>query len=166
MKKLFIILLFASSLSINAQYKDQPTQLDVKSGIVKDYSSSLFGFINPNNFKMNHSFDISYQTSGFGNIALTTYTNSMFYKFNDQLNFQADISLVNSPYNTFNENFSKSINGLYLSRAQINYKPTEDMTIMFQYRNIPAAYYNPYNWYRYGSYYDPFYENTSFEKER
>lgn len=166
MKNFFFLLFLITVISINAQYKDQPTELDVKGGIVNDYSSSLFGFFNLNNFKMSHTFDLSYQTSGFGNIALTTYTNSMIYKFNDQLNIQADISLVNSPYNSFDKNFAQNINGLYLSRAQINYKPTKDMTIMFQYRNIPATSYNPYSWYRYGSYYDPFYDYTTFEKER
>lgn len=157
MKKLILVLVvFATTL--NAQFKDQPSNYDIKSGIIKNYSSSLFKFFNSDNFRMNHTFDISYQTFGAaGSLALTTYTNSMFFKINDQLNIQADISLVNSPYNSFGKEFSNKINGLYLSRAQINYKPSENMSIMFQYRNIPSYYY-PYG------YYSQFYYRDLFER--
>lgn len=167
MKKLSLLFLILFSFSANAQFKDQTNKpLDVTSGIVKDYSSSLFSFFNPDNFKMRHTFDVSYQTSGFGNIALTTYTNSMFYKFNDQLNIEADVSLVNSPYNTFDKSFSQQLNGIYLSRAQLNYKPADNMTIILQYRNMPFNYYNSY-WYNSPFYYDSFYNReSSNEKEK
>lgn len=167
MKKLLLISFLLVYSLINAQYKDQLDKpVDIKSGIVKDYSSSLFGFINPNNFQMSHTFDISYQTFSGGNLALTTYTNSMFYKINDQLNIQADISLVNSPYNTFGKEFSSQLNGLYLSRAQINYKPSDNTSIIFEYRSLPGGLYNPY-WNGYSPYYrNYFFGDSSFEKER
>jgi hypothetical protein len=159
MKKLLLILLILSSLNVYAQFRDELNkQPDIKSGILNNSSSSLFGLFNPDNFKMSHTFDLSYQTSGFGNLALSTYTNSMFYKFNDQLNFQADISLVNSPYNSFGKEFSKQINGIYLSRAQLNYKPSENMNIILQYRSYPAGYYSPYMYDNY-----PFYRSSWFD---
>jgi len=167
MKKLFAILIFFTFISVNAQFRDELNkQPDIKSGILNNGSSSLFGLFNPDNFKMSHTLDISYQTSGFGNLALSTYTNSMFYKFSDKLNFQADISLVNSPYNSFGKDFSKQINGIYLSRAQINFKPSDNMNIIFQYRTFPAGYYSPYM-YDYSPYYRSYlYENNWDEKEK
>lgn len=166
MKRIFIILFVIGFTFVNAQFKDQTNKsLDIKSGIVKSNYSSLFGFFNMDNFRMSHTFDISFQTFGSaGNLALTTYTNSMFYKINDQLNIQADISLVNSPYNSFGKDFSSKINGLYLSRAQINYRPTENMSIIFQYRNIPSYYY-PYSWYSSSPFYDNFFEQSTFSNE-
>lgn len=166
MKKFIMIILIAAFTVSYAQFKEQSNKsLDIKNGIVKNYSSSLFGFFNMDNFRMNHTFDISYQTFGSaGNLALTTYTNSMFYKINDQLNVQADISLVNSPFNSFGKDFSSKINGLYLSRAQINYRPTENMSIIFQYRNIPSYYY-PYSYFS-SPYYRDFFEQSTFEKEK
>jgi hypothetical protein len=156
MKKMLSIIFFTCIALINAQYKDQPLTPDIKSGIVNNASSSLFGFLSSENFRMNHTFDLSYQTFGSaGNLALTTYTNKMFYKINDQLNIQADLSVVNSPYNSFGKEFTNQINGFYLSRAQINYKPTEDMSIILQYRNIPAGYYRG-GW----DYYSPFYRSN------
>lgn len=166
MKKLFVIIILAS-VTINAQYRDELNkQPDIKSGILNNGSSSLFGLFNPDNFKMSHAFDISFQSSGFGNIALSTYTNSMFYKFSDKLNFQADISLVNSPYNSFGKDFSKQINGIYLSRAQLNFKPSDNMNIILQYRSFPPGYYSPYM-YGYSPYsHSYFYENNWDEKEK
>lgn len=165
MKKLFFLIIFAS-VTINAQFKDDLNkQPDIKSGILNN-GSSFFGLFDPNNFKMSHTIDLSYQTSGFGNIALSTYTNSMFYKLSDKLNFQADISLVNSPYNSFGRDFAKQINGIYLSRAQINYKPTDNMNIIFQYRSYPASYYSPFMYDNSPFYRSYLYENIWDEKEK
>jgi hypothetical protein len=159
MKKLFLIV-FISAVSIaNAQFKDQLNKpIDYKGGILNGSSSSLFGFFNPDNFSMNHTFNLSYQTFGGGSLALGVYTNNMAYKISDNLNVEADLSVVNSPYNSFGDEFAKQINGFYLSRAQINYKPSEKMSIIFQYRNVPMSYYSPYSYYgNYGWGYSPFY---------
>ncbi|MEG8945750.1 hypothetical protein [Rosettibacter firmus] len=164
MKKLLFLMLIGVA-TLNAQFKDQNNSVDIRNGVIKNYSSSLFNFFKSENFKMNHTFDISYQTFGAaGSLALTTYTNSMFYRINDKLNIQADISLVNSPFNSFGKEFSNKINGLYLSRAQINYKPTENMSITFQYRNIPSYYY-PYNYYS-NFYYRDMFERFNYDNER
>ncbi len=92
-------------------------------------------------------------------MALGVYTNSMAYKFSDVLKLETDISIVNSPYNTFGNDFSKQINGVYLSRAQLTYKPSDKMNIFIQYQNIPAGMY-PYG-YGYGGY-SPFYRGNYF----
>ncbi len=158
MKKLFLIFAFTAFSIINAQFKEQLDKpVDYKSGILNGNSSSLFSFFNPENFSMHHTFNLSFQTFGGGSMALGVYTNNMMYKLSDNLNVEADLSFVNSPYNSFSEDFAKQINGFYLSRAQINYKPTDNMSIMFQYRNIPMSYYSPYSYYgNYGWGYSPF----------
>ncbi|MFA3782985.1 hypothetical protein ABRY23_07985 [Melioribacteraceae bacterium 4301-Me] len=156
MKKLSILLLFAAFSIINAQFKNQTNDLvDIRSSMINNNTSNLlFGFFNPANFQMHHSFSMSYSTFGGGGLALSTYTNSMFYKFNDKLNLQADISVVNSPYNTFGSQFTKQLNGIYLSRAMLNYTPTKNMSISIEYNHLP---YNPYY---YG--YDPFFRSNYF----
>lgn len=158
MKKFFLVLFVLSFSFASAQYKDQLNQpVDYKSGILNGNSSSLFGFFNPENFSMHHQFSLSFQTFGGGSMALGVYTNNMMYKISNNLNVEADLSVVNSPYNSFSKDFAKQINGFYLSRAQINYKPTENMSVILQYRNIPMTYYSPYSYYGgYGWGYSPF----------
>jgi hypothetical protein len=159
MKKLFIII-FVFMVSVTfAQFRDEANnQPDIRSGIVKNNSfGSLLGFINPDNFSMHHSFGLSYSSFGnSGGMALGVYTNSMAYKFSDRLNLETDISVVNSPYNSYGNEFSKQINGVYLSRAQLTFKPTDNMNIIIQYRSVPGGYYSPYG---YGSY-SPFYRDS------
>jgi hypothetical protein len=148
MKKLAILILLAFSVSGYAQYKDSGFPKEsIKDGIVNNQSSPLFGFLNSENFHMRHSFSMSYSAFGNQGLALGVYTNSMLYQFAENLDVQADISVVNSPYSTFSKEFQNSLTGIYLSRAAINYKPWNDFFITVQYRNLP------YNYYPYGGYY-------------
>lgn len=149
MKKLVLIFAIAS-VTIFAQYKDDGFNTpSVKDGFINQNSSPLFGFLNSDNFEMKHSFNLSYSSFAGQGLSLGVYTNSMFYKFNDQLNLQVDASLVTSPYNTLGEDFTNNLNGLYLSKAALNYRPSKDVLISIQYRNLPSAfYYNPRNYYQ------------------
>ena len=149
MKKYILIILILAVSILQAQYRDDANkQPDVRSGIVNN--NSFGSFINPDNFSMHHSFGLSYSAfGGIGGMALGVYTNSMAYKFSDRLNLETDISVVNSPYNSFDKDFSKQINGVYLSRVQMTYKPTDNMNIILQYRQMPGGFYSPYS---YGNY--------------
>jgi len=160
MKKIFLIIISLSVLSF-AQFKDQNIfKPSVTDAITAPTSNLILGIFNPNNFQMHHSYNLSYSSFGNNGIALGVYTNSMFYKFSNKLNVQLDASLVHSPYNSLGKNYQNNLNGIYLSKAQINYNPSKDFHISIQYRNLPYSYYNPYFYYYpfgrsiYG--YDPF----------
>lgn len=146
MKKILLILVLGLALNLSAQVRpggfDSPR---VQEGIINQNSGSLFGFLNSENFSMNHSFDLSYQSFGSNGLALGMYTNSIAYRFSDNFNVQADISIVQSPYSSFGKNFQNNINGIYLSRAALNFKPFKDMFITIQYRNLPFTGYSNYN---------------------
>lgn len=147
MQKLVIIFFLGFSISIFAQYRDNGMNLpSVKEGIVDENSGFSIGFLNSENFHMSHSISMSYTTFGGNGISLGTYTNSMYYKLMHNMNVQLDVSFVYSPYSTFGQNFQNDINGIYISRAAINYSPFKDMHISVQYNNLPYSnyYFNPY----------------------
>ena len=152
MKNTLLILLF-SSIVISAQFRDNPEdKVDISSSITNNAPSSfLLGFINPNNFNMNHSISMSFNSFSGQSVSLGVYTNNMSYQFNEDLFIEADVSFVTSPYSSFGTEHAKSLNGIYLSRAQLNYRPSDNMNIMIQYNGGPANYYSPYN-----NYYSPF----------
>lgn len=157
MKKFIFILILLTGIVSNAQFKDDSnTKIDLRSRMIKSPTSSfVLGFINPNNLTMNHSFSMSYSSFGGNGIALGVYTNSLFYKINDKANFILETSIVNSPYSTFG-NASQSLNGIYISRAELNYKISKNSSFSIQFSNDPTRAYDPY----YGSYYnDPWYNN-------
>ncbi len=141
-----------------AQLKSQiPQDVNVGSAMLAPRSSNLlFGFFNPANFKMSHSYNFSYMTFGGHSLALGVYTNSMFYKISDPLTMQVDVSLTHSPFNSFGKQFQNQFNGIYISRAALNWRPTENTLINLEFRNLPTSFYlmNPYygyynSWYRY-----------------
>lgn len=145
MSKIFLIILFTSVL-IFGQFKgDDNVPLDIRSGLLNENPmSSLFTFIDPAKFSINHSFGLSYSSFGDNGMALGVYTNNIAYEFNDKLNIEISASLVNSPYNTLGDSFTNSINGIYLDRARINYRPTEDFNISLQFSNSPFGYNSRY----------------------
>jgi hypothetical protein len=150
MKKLAFFLILGFTAISYPQYKDPGfPATHVSDGLINYDTGNLFSFLNLENFSMHHSFSLSYSAFGNNALSLGVYTNSMFYKFNDKLNAQLDVSLVQSPYSTLGKEFQKSIDGFYISRAAVNYKPWNDVLISVQYRNLPYNYYNPY-WGFYG----------------
>lgn len=162
MKKILFLFIIMSTLSF-AQFRDQ---LDNKSslhdGMISNNTPSVvLGFFNPNNFKMHHSYNLSYSAFGGNGLAMGVYTNSMVYKFNDKLNIQVDASLVHTPYSTFNRSVQDQINGLYLSKAELNYRPSDNFMINIQYNHSPFGYYSPYSyWGNYGMF-----NQSSFNNE-
>lgn len=155
MKKILILFIGFTVLSF-AQFRDNgfPKE-EPKSGIFNRSNNSPFSFLTDENFSMTHSVNMSYSAFAGHGLALGIYTNSMMYRFSDNLNVQLDASIVNSPYSTFGKDFQNSINGLYLNRAAINYRPWKDVFISLQYNSYPffdrRSYYNPFsNFYYYG----------------
>ena len=158
MKTLTLIVLMSLLLVVplaQAQFKSQvDKESSVIDGLVHPSGSSfLFGWFDAEKFHMRHSFDLSYATIGGQGLSLGTYTNSMTYEFADNLNARADVSLSYSPFSSGTTLLKKNdLSSVYLSRAQVNYKPWENVLVQFQYRQIPTGsyYYSPfYNpWYR------------------
>ena len=150
MKKYILFIMIMAVVSVNAQFKDQGITTDSPNeGIFNKSSNSILGFINMDNFSMHHSFGLSYLTAGGEGLSLATYTNSMMYKFSDNMNIQLDASFVTSPYSSLGKDFQNSLQGIYISKAAFNYRPWDDVYISVQYRNYPNYFYNPY-YSRYG----------------
>jgi len=156
-KTTLIVILFTTGIVFGQLKHQMPKEINVGSAMLAPKSSNLlFGFFNPANFKMSHSYSFSYTTFGRSSLALGVYTNSMFYKISDPLTMEVDISLTHSPFNSFGKEFQNQFNGIYLSRAALNWRPTENTFINIEFRNLPSTFYlmNPYyryypSWYRY-----------------
>ena len=143
MKKLYVLITVCWVAAAVAQFKpkssEQPRVSD--SFIQTQSASAWFNFFNPNNFQMQHSYSASYTMSGGQGMALQRYTNTMTYQFLPNLDARVDLSLQNSPYSTFDYRLQNQFSKAYLSRAEINYRPTENMVIRLQYRELPYSMY-------------------------
>ena len=152
MKKIGVLValvLITSSISF-AQFKDQLSdEPSVQSSLIRSENSNfLLGFFNPANFSMRQSVSMSYTTFGNQGLALGMYTNSMSYKISNPLTLSADVSILNSPYSSLGSKFSQGLNGIYLTRADLNYHPTDNFQVDLQFNQNPLyRYYNPYYYY-------------------
>jgi len=109
-KSILFISVLVTSLSF-AQFKDKDLSPAIMDGIT-NYSPSGFisNFLNPNNFEMSHSVNMSYSAFGSNGVALSTYTNSMAFRLTENMNLEVDASIVASPYSSFGEEHQKSVN--------------------------------------------------------
>src|SRR5689334_1325383 len=134
MKKIALIaVIFALVTGISySQFKEIPnkTKTQLKSG------GLILGFINPKNFSISHSFNMSVMTGGNTSVSLASYTATMNYKILKNMNLSADVTMQYSPYATLgsnnlglNKDFQNSLNGINLSRVSLDYQPTKDMSI-------------------------------------
>jgi hypothetical protein len=158
-KVAMVMLVFA--VAAQAQFKGQAErQAQSSGGLITQPSSStfFFGWFDPDRFSMHHTFDLSYTTIGGQGMSLGTYTNSMMYRFADNLDARADVSMSYSPFNSFGSfgaKGTKDFSGIYLSRAQVDYRPWENVSVQLQYRQIPYGYFN-------SPFYHPLYGETGF----
>jgi len=154
-----VVLVMLASCVALAQFKQQPQEEPrISDGLLShEPDGSLFlGWFNPEKFQMHHAFSLSYSTMGGQGMSLGTYTNTMMYEFADNLKARADLSLSYSPYNSFGTfNKKNDLSSLYLSRAEINYKPWNNVVVQLQYRQIPYSYY-------YSPFYNPWYTENGF----
>jgi hypothetical protein len=163
MKKIgfLFIFIFIFSFLAKAQFKSEIEKKDnIFEPIEGSQSNLILGLFNPENFSMKHSYSFIYSNfgvSGMG-MGIGIYTNSMKYKFSDNLNAKIDISLAHSPFGSSNKSLVNKFSGLYINRAEVNYKPFDNFLIQVKYRQLPAYSYSPYMYFNYGLGYDPFYD--------
>ncbi len=153
-----LTILITASVSISAQYKNRPeTRPTVSESIIRsDEGGLLFGWFDPSRLSFRHSYSLSYTTSGGKGFSLGALTSTMAYQISDPLSLEFDVSLMHSPFNNLGGRFANDISGIYLTRAELNYKPSKNTLLQFQYRQLPVMY-----WY---SNYDRFGFIPSFDK--
>ncbi|MBI2619500.1 MAG: hypothetical protein HYW57_05410 [Ignavibacteriales bacterium] len=142
--KIFTIALALSLcvlMTASAQFKEQKAESrpNVSESLIRPEGSGLmFGWFDPSRLTMHHSYSLSYMTMGGQGLSVGMYTNSLFYKIADPLDVQFDVSLMHSPFSSFGS--TSDFSGVYLSRAQLNYRPAENMLLQIQFRQFPALY--------------------------
>jgi hypothetical protein len=149
MKMLMIVVMLCCPLVVSAQFKSQADQPSAAQSLVRPGPSisNFLGLLNPENFAMRHNLSYSYLSSDGAGLSVASYTNSMFYKIADPLNVRFDLTLKGSPFGASTP-YQSTLNGLFLNRAELNYRPWEKFFIKVQYQHLPANYFGYYNpWY-------------------
>ena len=144
MKRAAIISLATIVLSLTAfgQFKPNP-QLSPTVGesmVRPDDGNLLFGWLDLSRLTMHNSYSLSYTTSGGKGLSLGALTSSLAYQISNPLAVRFDVSLIHSPYNNLGGNFANNIAGIYLTRAQLDYRPSPNTLLQVQFRQLPPMY--------------------------
>ena len=124
------------------QFRSQPEARSSagESLLRPDDGGLLFGWFDPSRLTMHNSYTLSYTTSGSKGYSLGELTSNIAYRISDPLSVQFDVSLLHSPFNNLGGNFANNISGIYLTRAELNYRPSKNMFLQIQYRQLPSMY--------------------------
>lgn len=105
-------------------------------------SGFLSGLLDPARFSMHQAYSFSYTTGPTGSAGLSVFTNTFSYRVNPDMQISADVSAVYSPFSSFGDKFSKSINGVYLSNARLDWKLGEQTFLTVAYSRGPLSGYS------------------------
>lgn len=152
-----VLLALVTSISFS-QFKEIPNKTKTK--LKSNGNGLILGFINPKNFTLTHSINMSVQTGGNSSVSLASYTATLDYRILKNLNISADVTMQYSPYASIgsnnpaiNKDFQNSFNGISLSRVSLDYQPFKNTYISIDYYNNSNNLYNYYD----NNYYNRFY---------
>lgn len=106
------------------------------------------GFLNslldPSRFSMTHSYTMSFTRFGNQTLNQGLYLNTMNFRVSDPLLMQVRIGYLHQPFGGYGT--AGDANGkLFLQRAMVQYKPSDKMSIVFDYQAYPSPIgVNPY----------------------
>src|SRR5262245_64266190 len=92
---------------------------------------------------MQHSYSLSYMSVGGQGFSQGLYLNTMSYRFADPLQLSLQWVIMNQPLSSLGVP-SMYQSGFFLSGANLEYKPSKNMSLGIQFNSYPAGYYNPY----------------------
>jgi hypothetical protein len=140
--RVLVAMLLVSCLSgaLQAQFKGQRPEgyTNVGDAVKRPSDGLLFGWLDLSRLSMRHSYSLSYSSFGGQGLSVGMYTNSLFYKFSNPLDVRFDVSLMHSPFGSPGN--SGNFGGIFLNRAELNYRPSENMWFQIQFRQLPALY--------------------------
>lgn len=148
-KIIVTLLLILLPVLVSAQLKSQEKGVEISK--ILRYGISPVGlfsgsFLNSDKFHMSQSYSYSMSTFGGNSMGQAMYLNTMSYQFSDPLSFTLQWGYTMNQ--SFGENkalgFNRNLpfsNGLFISGAQLKYKPTKNSELKIEFSRVP---YNSY----------------------
>lgn len=151
---------FMISSTAYGQFRDHVVQPSEYTGAVTAPIASSNNLLGLAGFQMNHSYEMTFGSAGGNAFNQNFYTNTMHFLFNENLTGRVDLAIAHSPFgnNIFGENQGPQF---FIRNAEINYAFNDRTHLTFQFRQVPAGVYNPFDYHR-----GPFGRHNSFPASR
>ncbi len=138
---LLVVLIPAASF---AQLKKDTSLPKFSQILARPSNDFFFGFLDPSKMNMHHTVSMSYGAFGGQGMMLSSYINTMEYRFSENLMLTTNLGVMTSPYNTFGEDFFLNKPQLF-GGAMLQYRINEDASLMLQFEVSPYYYMNNYS---------------------
>lgn len=139
---LFIsLLVLAFTINSYAQLKKNTGDPNISSVLGLSNNDFILGFLDPSKIHMRHNFSMSYSGFSGQGMMLNSYMNTIDFQLSENLFLQTNIGLMNSPYNTFGEDFYLNDTKLF-GGAKLKYRFNDQSSLQLQFDYSP--YYNRY----------------------
>lgn len=145
MRKLLLVLLVTAFVvalpqGAFAQFRKDTGNPNISGILNTSNGGILFGFLDPSKMQMHHSVSMSYGTLAGNGLALSTYMNTIDYRFSDNLFLRTNIGIMTSPFNSYGEDFYLN-KPQFFGGAELQYKFSENSRLMLQFQSTPYGYY-------------------------
>lgn len=146
---ILILLLASSMLWSQVKIQQQPTNVGdlLRKALYNAHASSSLLGINPDKLKMNHSYSLAFSTFGGNSLTQGMYLNTISYQFDIPLSLKVQWGFMHQPFASAGLNTNLT-NQFFISGAELNYRPLENLSMRLQFYQRPAGLFNPSNYYR------------------
>ncbi|MEQ9308065.1 MAG: hypothetical protein RLN90_01340 [Balneolaceae bacterium] len=156
MKKLFVpALLFSFLISATAfgQLRgDLSSPFDYSGPIINRSAPTVQNGLNKffSSIEMSHSYSMNFSSFGGGYQNVNAYTNTLTFDISPRMDGRVDVSFLHSPFGgNLAQGQNSFQNQVVIENAELNYKISDNASLKFQYRQLPAGYYG-YGYDRFG----------------
>jgi len=139
-----LVLSFAFPMSGIAQLKSNSKLPDFTSILAQPTSGFFDNLLDPSKFHMSHSLSMSFGMAGGAQMLQNSYVNTMFFQFSDKVQLTTNIGVMSTPYHTFGDN-SYLNKPVFFGGAQLDYKLSDNTSLMFRIESSPYNRYSGYN---------------------
>lgn len=116
-----------------------------------------FSLLDPARLQIHHSYSMSYFSGGGQSGSIGLYMSTLQYQFSKPLTLRVGLGYLHQPLGFLNENMVGPEGGRILPNVQLDFRPSENMLLRFDYRTVPVSTYD----YRYGGgWYSPWSRST------
>lgn len=147
--KIFLLILMMTIIPglLLGQLKRDDKPVEIRKELINTNSNQSVGLnlFDPSKLTMSHSLSFSYMSIGDNGLSQSVYLNTLKYQIASPLDLTVQWGIRNFQHNSFNSNHPAFQSGLFLSGAELKYKPSDNFEMRLQYNSMPGYYNRGYH---------------------
>jgi len=145
MKKLLILIILLTAVSVQAQLVDDASIENVKSSTSHNLKPAVtpFSLLDLSRVKWSNSYSVAYFSGGGSSSSLGIWNTSLFYEFSSKLTLALNVGVVHNPGAIWGDSNNSTD---YLPGFQLDYRPSKNFSISIGMQSYTgnSNYVNPY----------------------